>query len=611
MKRLAIYSLAILPLVAGSCKKFLNKEYESVFEEEYVFGSEPDARKAVNAAYALFNQDAFTSRVSNNFTGNSDIEVGGVGASPDNSRRDIWSFEASDANADLLTVWNNAYSAINRANDAVEGITNSSIYKVSSEMKQLAGEAAALRAYWYYLLMNHWGDVPFKFKPTKSGDNFYLARTNRDSALTALIEDLRKYEPNMKWAKDLDFGIERMNREFVIGMIARLSLMRGGYWLYPDMKMKRMPDYLNYYKIANEYCKKLIELQPHNLNPDFKKIFYNECQGVTPLNDDVLYEVAFHPGFGDVGWCNGVKVDAGSHAYGSGSNYLSLPPSYYYSFDTLDKRLEVTCAITYFDATLQELPSASTSIAPGKWNRLWLKTPPGSASAKGTGINWPLMRYSDVLLMLAETENEINNGPTAAAKEALAKVRRRAFDSKNWAEKVDAYIAAQSSKDAFFEAIVDERAWEFGGECLRKYDLARWNNYGQKIAEAKKIMTDMGADAYGVGPGTYANLPDYLYYKKTDIKGVVWYSKYRKPAVAPPVVDVPAKGDNPTGYLRFAWNRSLRNTTAPGGPSDFIIRTWRGYKDESGVLPVRYILPLHGSVLTNSQGTLKNDGYGY
>jgi hypothetical protein len=331
---------------------------------------------------------------------------------------------------------------------------------------------------------------------------------------------------------------------------------------------------------------------------------------VTPQNDDVLYEVAFHPGFGDVGWCNGVKVDAGSHPYGSGSNYLSLPPSYYYSFDTLDKRLEVTCAINYYDASLQETPAAVTSIAPGKWNRLWLKTAPGAASAKGTGINWPLMRYSDVLLMLAETENEISNGPTAAAKEALAQVRRRAFVSDKWSEKVDNYIAALAGKEGFFKAIVDERAWEFGGECLRKYDLIRWNNYGRKITEAIKVMTDMGADAYAAGPGTYTNLPDYLYYKKTDKKTAEYYTKYTKPAPAPPVVDVPAKGDNPNGYIRVAWLRSLRNTTT-NGPADFILRTWRGYKDNSGTAAVRYILPLHSSVITNSQGTLKNDGYGY
>ncbi len=119
----------------------------------------------------------------------------------------------------------------------------------------------------------------------------------------------------------------------------------------------------------------------------------------------------------------------------------------------------------------------------------------------------------------------------------------------------------------------------------------------------------MGADAYAAGTGTYANLPDYLYYKKADNKAV-YFNKYRKPLVEPPVVDVPAKGDNPNGFIRVAWLRSMRNTTT-NGPADFIVRTWRGYKDDAGVAAVRYILPLHSSVITNSQGALKNDGYGY
>jgi hypothetical protein len=120
----------------------------------------------------------------------------------------------------------------------------------------------------------------------------------------------------------------------------------------------------------------------------------------------------------------------------------------------------------------------------------------GSSSSKGTGINWPLMRYSDVLLMLAEAENEINGGPTGLGREALAKVRRRAFDAEFQTAKVDNYIANLNSKEAFLEAIVNERAWEFGGECLRKFDLVRWNIYGRKIVESMQTLDNMGKAAY-------------------------------------------------------------------------------------------------------------------
>ena len=619
MKHIKLIALVAALAILASCKKFLDTDSPSNFTEEYVFGTVNDASKGVYSVYALFNQDAFTSRLSNNFAGNTDIEVGGVGAAPDNSRRDIWSFETTEANGDLRTVWNNAYNAINRANMCVEGIEQSALAS-DPEMKQLLGEAKALRALWYYWLINHWGDVPFNMAPTRGGDNFYKPRTGRDTILTVLIEDLISIEPQMKPASQITYGIERVNREFVMGLIARLALMRGGYWLYPDMVMRRKDDYKGYYTIARDYCDKLMKTYDRPLNPSFAKVFENQSRWVVAANDDVLFEVAFQPLAGDVAWCNGVRVDAGEHPYGSGSNYLSLTPSYYYSFDTLDTRLEATCSIVYYDKELQQTPVGITSIAPNKWNRLYVPNPPGKQSTKGTGINWPIMRYSDVLLMFAEAENELNEGPTEEAKQALKRVRRRAFpnDPAIQLEKVDTYVDNVSgSKDDFFKAIVNERAWEFGGECLRKYDLARWNLYGEKIAEAKRILTAMGEDANG-GVGQYSDLPDVLYYKFVEDptksvpfnKTVHFWSKYRKSSTVPPVKDSPGKGDNPDGYTRVNWLKSLYNTTT-SGPADFILRTWRGYTDDTGQQPVRYILPLHSSTVSSSMGSLKNDGYGY
>src|SRR5688572_8345802 len=102
----------IVSLFLVSCEKILKPETPSQFTQEYIFSTEADAKKAVNGVYALFNADAFTSRVSNNYAGNTDIEVGGVAAGVDGGRRDIWSFEATASNSETLVVWNQAYSAI-------------------------------------------------------------------------------------------------------------------------------------------------------------------------------------------------------------------------------------------------------------------------------------------------------------------------------------------------------------------------------------------------------------------------------------------------------------------------------------------------------------------
>jgi starch-binding outer membrane protein, SusD/RagB family len=598
MKHLKYFTILIAALSLISCKKILEPETPSAFTEEYIFSNESDAKKAVNGVYALFNGDPYTSRISTNYGGNTDVEVGGVSGSPDGARRDIWSFEATPSNSEILSVWNNAYNAINRANECIEGLQKSAIASQPG-MKQLVGEAKTLRAYWYYLLMNHWGDVPFKTTPTKAGDEFYLAKTGRDTILNFLIHDLIVSEPDMMWADQLDYGVERINREFVMGFISRLSLMRGGYWLYPDMTMRRKDDYLKYYDTANIYCKKLIQMKPHQLSP-FDKVFENVNKSVRTVNDDVLYEVAFAPGAGDVGWNIGIAVAAGDHQYGSTTGAMLLTPNYYHSFDTTDLRLPVTCSIISYDKDLLQQPVAVTSIGMGKWNRLLRVGNLGASTSKGTGINWPLMRYSDILLMLAETENELS-GPTAAAKEALKKVRQRAFPVSLWTEKVETYVNNVSgSKADFFNAIVTERAWEFGGEILRKYDLIRWNLYGRKVAESINTLTAMGKDAT-TNTGTYKDLPDYLYYKREG-KNIVFYNRYRKLTTPPTEPGVT--------ITRVNWLVSLYNTTT-SGPANYILQQYRGYKDPSGNAPVRYILPIHSSIISSSLGVLKNDGYGF
>ena len=613
MKKTIITTLVAVAVIFASCSKFLDTDSPSAFTDTYIFANETDAQKAVMSVYALFNQDAFTSRLSNVFTGNTDIECGGVGAAPDNSRRDVWSLEAklSPTFVDFKTTWNNTYNAINRANECIEGIQSSALYKDPAKnkvMKQLLGEALTLRAYWYYILQNFWADVPYKTTGTKAGDQFYLPRMDRDTILANGIKDLIAIEPEMMWADQLTGGIERINREFVLGMISRLALTRAGYSMRFDGTMQRKSDYADYYKIARDYAKKLMDLKDRPLNPDYAKIFLNECKNVTPVNDDVLYEVAFQAGYGDVAWNHGVRVDAGTHPYGAGSAYLCLPISYMYTFDKADKRFPTTFSLIYYDKDLKQQPTGPTSIAPNKWNRLLLNTPPGAASAKGTGINWPMMRYSDVLLMFAEADNELN-GPTAEAKSALTRVRQRAFDASVWTDKVTNYVNTVSgSKATFFTAIVNERAWEFGGECMRKYDLIRWNLYGKKIAESRLNLIQMGIDAYN-GTGTYAVLPAYLYYKTNADFTLAFYDIWNKPTIEPPVKDSPNKGDNPDGYTKISWARSMINTTTLE-PATYVTTTWRGYTDNSGTAPAPYVLPIHSEIIISSLGILNNDGYG-
>jgi hypothetical protein len=129
------------------------------------------------------------------------------------------------------------------------------------------------------------------------------------------------------------------------------------------MTMKRKADYLKYYQIANKYCKMLMDMKPHTLSP-FAKVFENINKSIKVTNDDVLYEVAFAPGAGDVGWNMGITVAAGDHQFGSGGGTMLLTPVYYHSFDTTDLRLTATCSIISYD----DQTAAATRCSNFNWN---------------------------------------------------------------------------------------------------------------------------------------------------------------------------------------------------------------------------------------------------
>ncbi len=645
IKLLCLVTLGML--FFSACNDYLEVDSPSSFDPAFVFSNSGDTKKALLGVYTLFAEDPYTSRMSNVWMQNTDVEACQPSANPDGSRRDIWSLEAAGLSgfSDIYKAWQNNYLAIDRANQCIEGIAASTIAD-DPEMQHMLGEAHCLRAYRYYLMCNFWADVPFFGEAAKAGVELDIPRTDKNYIYSACIQGLVDTEENMFFADEFTDGIERMNREFAMGMIARLALFRAGYGMTVDGTMKKADDYLDvasddslavsytyngvekvartseeYYQLASDYCQKLISLKDRSLNSDFKEIFYNECVFVKPTNDDVLFEVAFlKDNGGDVGWCIGTTVTGGS--YGKTTVQVNLTPTYYFSFDDDDSRRDVTFSRIYFQDDNDEYVENTTGLATGKWNRMWLTTNPGPESSKGTGINWPLMRYSDVLLMLAEAENALH-GPNNVAQEALKRVRRRAFPAAVQAEKVDAYVANLGSQEDFFDAIVNERAWEFGGECLRKFDLVRWNIYGEKIVETMQTLDNIGKAAYDLeleNPevAQYANLADKLYYQKKNGRITFLNVKYRPEVVPEKIVPEEELGEegNEDAYASVNWARRLyqyEDIVETGERvyerADYTDRCWRGYTDATGLSAVPYLLPISITTLGGSD-YLNNVGYG-
>lgn len=516
LKYIAIAAFGVAAL--SSCKDVLDVESPSQMDATTVFASSDYTLQALYGVYNLFGQDSYTSRMCGVYMQNTDVEASAPSAGvPSSDRRAVWSLQSSAITGfnDMTNMWNHNLQAIDRANQVIEGIDNSPIGQ-QDDMQQMKGEAICIKAFRYYLMCGFWGDVPYYDTASKWGGNLDKPRCDKFSVYSRILQQLVDIEPKMKFSDANSGGIERMNRDFCIGMIARLALFRAGYAKTYDNQMKRADDYLDvsadsltvtytnlsgsrvkasshndYLQMAKDYCQKLIQLKPRALYNDFATPFVNENSYMTDNRGEILYEVAFvESQGGDVGWSIGV-TNGGSCANGTTTNQVGLTPSYYISFADNDQRRDVTCAKWQHQSDVV-YPAEGTAMGIGKWDRALATKALGSSSSKGTGINYPLMRYSDILLMLAEAENELN-GPTSVAKEALTTVRSRAFfGSPTFGDDVTTYVANLSTKEAFFKAIVDERAWEFGGEGLRRFDLIRWNLYAEKIEQAMRIMLCWG-----------------------------------------------------------------------------------------------------------------------
>ncbi|MEG1586636.1 MAG: RagB/SusD family nutrient uptake outer membrane protein [Bacteroidales bacterium] len=646
MKYRKILSIALLSFALSGCEDFLTVDSPSSFDASYVFTNAADAEKMIMGVYSLFAQDTYTSRMSNTWMQNTDVEVMAPGASPDGSRRDIWSLQGGLLTnfGDIYKCWQDNYLAIDRANQCIEGILKSDVVN-TQDMQNLLGEAYCLRAYRYFLLCNFWGDVPYFREAAKAGMELDIPKTDKHFIYSGMIQDLINCEGQMYFADQMTAGIERMNREFALGFIARLSLFRAGYGMTKEGVMKRAEDYLDmndpglavtytldgvtktartsdeYYQLAKDYCLRLIALKGRELNPDFGQIFKNQCTWTKPVNDEMLFEIGFGNvnGGGDVGWCVGTTVTSSSK--GSTTIQVGLAANYYYLFDPRDKRLPVTISAIEYTSDTNQKPVGPVSLGSGKWNRLWLTSNPGSLSSKGTGINWPILRYSDILLMLAEAENQLN-GPSDLACGMLAKVRSRAFDAAYHDEMVSQYIASLADKQSFFEAIVKERALEFGGECMRKFDLIRWNNYGKKIIEAKQFLNNVGKAANDLDlenpeVAPFANYARRLYYQRKDGTVIFMNTHYNPEIIPEETVGDEELEKYPDKYAYINWSSALykKITDKVTGivtyePSDFTVRSWRGYTDPTGVAAVPYLLPISSQTVATSI-YLNNDGYGH
>ena len=554
---MAAVFLAALAVAIPSCKKYLEVQPISSFGPDYVFNSVVNARTAVLGAYASLGGDnGYGIRLSMYYPLDADDMMGQGGTPyPDNERRDIAHYSLNSGNTQLAAPFNQLYQGIERANLCIYYIPAMALYtggtaSEQKELKRLHGEALTLRAQYYFELVRNWGDLPAQWQPSAFEADLFKSKMSRDSIYIHLLDDLKTAETLLPWRTEVAAD-ERVTQGAARALRARIALFAGGYSLRQDRSLKRVANYKDYYQIAKDECAAVMaRTDQHKLNTSFQTVFKDviDAHKIDPAGE-VMFEVAMTGGSastGDskLGYYNGPQygIINGTTTTNVGNAALTILPTYFYNFDSTDTRRDVTCAPynNFSDGTKRG--RALQSMVDGKFRRDWISNPAVLASqAQYFGLNWPLIRFSDVLLMYAEADNELSNGPTAAAKNAFEAVRTRAYGGN--ASLIGTTPATYAD---FFNAIVKERQLEFGGEGIRKYDLIRWNLLAQKLTDTKAALT-----ALANRQAPYTNLPVSMYYK-TGSPDLVWASSYYKPS---PFASTPA------GYTSVAWAGAAVTTT--------------------------------------------------
>ena len=521
MKNYIKLSLVSLSLVGMMTSCDMEAPTISTLDETSVFSQYSLAESEIMSIHVSFGEtNSYRGRFLPYYGLNTDLEVGS-GTYPSlksstDDKQSLLNYGTIATNGQMNTE-NNAYAkfyeGIERANLAIQGIRKYGDPENNKDMAQLLGEALTLRAVVYNDLLKGWGDVPARFKPNDP-TNVYLPRCNRDSIYKVLLADLKEAEDYCYWPNEnqITKSTERVSKSFVKGLRARIALYAGGYGLRGDGYRKSKDPELEtskMYQIAKEECLDVINSGRNKLG-NFKDNFTKLCQDNVTAGDESLWEIPFSDGRGRVLYTFGIKHNAKDQYTSQPQGGVNGPiPYLYYDYDTEDIRRDITCVPYEWSKELTNGKSNQQLRAINKWcfGKLryeWMKSDRRlKLGANDDGINWQYMRMADIYLMAAEAINALD-GPTAAWP-YMKPILDRALP----AEKVAALQAKYTaSQEAFFNGIVEQRAFEFAGESLRKADLIRWGIIDEKMAEAKEKLTRLASRT-----GEYSDLPSKLYYK--------------------------------------------------------------------------------------------------
>ena len=542
MKTNKYIALAVSAIVLAGCD-FFDSKSPSAMDAATVFSSENNTEMAIAGVYELFGMDhSYRNTLACGYQGmNTDVEHG----TKNSGKAEHNIYALTPSNGDLSKTgkdpWGYLSTAIERCNNIIEGIEE---FGDTSQlaMRYMLGEAYFLRSFCYYEMVKLWGDVPARFTSiSKDETGLSTPKTDRTNVLKQIRVDLKKAAELMPWSGDCPGTAKgytgRPSRGAAYAFLARVDLMYAGKGVRPD-SWQTGPVFLVEADLRQELNTEVMWACAQILNKGdeqgkfqtrFEDIFRKICTDVTAYYDsEVFWEIPFADGSrGQVLQYNCTKMaDAvgglRNNEGGSSNSAVGIVPTLYYDFDPKDERRDVTMARyiwVYDDGTkfnssdAEKVQMAFPGKAEGElilyqknqmigdWyaNKYRVEWMARSRTNNEDGINFPIIRFADVLLMAAEASIGGIGGdvPTnmygidGAA--CFNRVRSR---------------AGVPSKELSMANIQEERKFEFAGEYIRKYDLMRWGILKETLLRAHERLADMNNHS-----GEFSQLPDSIYLK--------------------------------------------------------------------------------------------------
>lgn len=450
----------LLLLALSSCQDILDKEPLGILDTGSFFQTSNDAVQALNAAYEplLFNND------NNNFywgfaeLPSDEAVVGGDGSQPGLTELDFFTY--TPRTKVLNDFWKLNYQGITQCNTVIDKVPG--IAMEEGLKSRIIGEATLLRAYYYFLLTQVFGDVPLLTKVTPP-DELKMPAAPRAEVYRQIIADC-DFAANVLPVQYEASDVGRATRGAAFALAAKTHL------------------YQQNWNQVVEYVAKVKALNVYSLVADYQDNFRENTQN----NSESVWEIQ-HTNL-ELGVGNSLNQWWASKKFNGGYGFAEVTQSYFDAFEAGDPRRQFTIASNnepYF-GLIYKNSFASTKHSPRKY----LQTD-STATQKADGdINYTAIRYAEVLLWEAEALTELNRIGEAEA--PLEQVRARSR-----AQAADPAMALPAvtglDQTAMREAVRHERQVELGFEMHRFFDLVRWG-------VAEQLLPDFQAGKHELFP---------------------------------------------------------------------------------------------------------------